>query len=83
MTVLPIAQNVTIEVILRAVLGVADPDMRRRFRRLIDDTLFYPLGAFRLRLGGPARTGSPGGGGPRGRGIRSRAALTGGVDVLP
>ena len=50
-TVLPIAQNVTIEVILRAVLGVADPDMRRRFRRLIDDTLFYPLGSFRLRLG--------------------------------
>jgi len=48
--VLPIAQNVTIEVILQAVLGVADTDMRRRFRRLIDDLLFYPLGAARLRL---------------------------------
>jgi cytochrome P450 len=50
--VLPTAQNVTIEVILRAVLGVADSDMRRRFRRLIDDILFYPLGALRLRAGG-------------------------------
>jgi cytochrome P450 len=50
--VLPIAQNVTIEVILQAVLGVADVDMRRRFRRLIDDLLFYPLGALRLRLSG-------------------------------
>jgi cytochrome P450 family 135 len=49
--VLPIAQNVTIEVILRAVLGVADADTRRRFRRLIDNLLFYPLGAARLRLG--------------------------------
>ncbi|MDQ3573148.1 MAG: cytochrome P450, partial [Actinomycetota bacterium] len=48
--VLPIAQNVTIEVILQAVLGVADVDTRREFRRLIDNTLFYPLGALRLRL---------------------------------
>jgi cytochrome P450 len=50
--VLPTAQNVTIEVILRAVLGVADVDVRRRFRRLIDDILFYPLGSLRLRLSG-------------------------------
>ena len=49
LAVLPVAQNVTIEVILNAVLGVADEDMRRRFRRHIDDTLFYPLGALRLR----------------------------------
>jgi cytochrome P450 len=49
---LPIAQNVTIEVILQAVLGVADTGMRERFRRLIDDLLFYPLGAVRLRLSG-------------------------------
>ncbi|HVE66993.1 MAG TPA: cytochrome P450 [Solirubrobacteraceae bacterium] len=49
---LPTAQNVTIEVILQAVLGVADPEMRRRFRGLIDDLLFYPLGALRLRLSG-------------------------------
>ena len=49
---LPIAQNVTIEVILQAVLGVADEGMRRDFRRLIDDILFYPLGALRLRIGG-------------------------------
>jgi cytochrome P450 family 135 len=48
--VLPVAQNVTIEVILQAVLGVADEDTRRRFRRLIDDLLFHPLGALRLRL---------------------------------
>jgi len=50
--VLPIAQNVTIEVILQAVLGVADIATRRRFRRLIDDILFYPLGALRLRVAG-------------------------------
>jgi cytochrome P450 len=48
--VLPIAQDVTIEVILQAVLGVGDADVRRRFRRLIDDLLFYPLGAARLRV---------------------------------
>src|SRR5215212_5464816 len=50
--VLPVAQNVTIEVILQAVLGVADADMRGRFRRLIDNLLFYPLGAARLRVSG-------------------------------
>jgi cytochrome P450 len=49
---LPVAQNVTIEVILQAVLGVADPDTRERFRRMIDDLLFYPLGALRLRVSG-------------------------------
>ena len=48
---LPIAQNLTIEVILQALLGVADTEMRQRFRRLIDDLLFYPLGAARLRIG--------------------------------
>lgn len=47
--VLPIAQNVTIEVILQAVLGVADAATRHRFRRLIDDLLFYPFGTARLR----------------------------------
>jgi cytochrome P450 len=51
-TMLPIAQNVTIEVILQAVLGVADPDTRRRFRQLIDNLLFFPLGELRLRLSG-------------------------------
>jgi len=50
--VLPIAQNLTIEVIVQAVLGVADPDLRRRFRRIIDNILFYPLGALRLGLSG-------------------------------
>jgi hypothetical protein len=40
---LPVAQDVTIEVILHAVLGVADADMRERFRRLIDDLLLYPI----------------------------------------
>jgi cytochrome P450 len=48
--VLPIAQNVTIEVILQAVLGVADEETRRRFRQLIDNILFYPFGALRLRI---------------------------------
>src|SRR5215217_2201367 len=49
--VLPVAQNLTIEVILQAVLGVADRDLRERFRGLIDATLFYPFGARGLRLG--------------------------------
>lgn len=48
--VLPVAQNLTIEVILQALLGVVDKSMRRRFRDAIDDTLFYPMGAVRLRL---------------------------------
>ena len=43
--VLPAAQNVTIEVILQAVLGVADEPLRRRFRQLIDRLLFYPFGS--------------------------------------
>jgi cytochrome P450 len=47
---LPIAQNLTIEVILQAVLGVADEATRTRFRRHIDDVLFYPLGHARLAL---------------------------------
>jgi cytochrome P450 len=50
--VLPIAQNVTIEVILQAVLGVTDTATRRRFRKIIDDLLFYPLGSMRLRASG-------------------------------
>jgi cytochrome P450 len=49
--VLPVAQNVTIEVILQAVLGVHDAATRKRFRRLIDNLLYYPLGAFRLQAG--------------------------------
>jgi cytochrome P450 len=48
---LPVAQNVTIEVILQAVLGVHDADTRQRFRRLIDNLLYYPLGALRLQIG--------------------------------
>lgn len=47
---LPLAQNVTIEVILQAVLGVADQPTRDRFRRLIDNVLFYPFGAAGLGL---------------------------------
>ena len=45
--VLPKAQDLTMEVILQAVLGVADPAMRSRLRRLIDDTLGYPFGGLR------------------------------------
>jgi cytochrome P450 len=48
--VLPVAQNLTMEVILQAVLGVRDLEMRRRLRDRIDDTLGYPLGAARRRL---------------------------------
>lgn len=50
--VLPVAQNLTIEVILRALLGVVDEPLRQRFRDAIDDTLFYPMGAARLRISG-------------------------------
>ena len=49
--VLPSALNMTIEVILGAVLGVADVEMRRQLRQLIDDILVYPLGPLRRRLG--------------------------------
>ncbi|MFL5843423.1 MAG: cytochrome P450 [Solirubrobacteraceae bacterium] len=52
--ILPIAQDLTIEVILQALLGVADEALRSRFRRLIDDTLFYPMGSLRLRLAAKA-----------------------------
>ena len=55
--VLPMAQDVTIEVILQALLGVTDRDLRGRFRRHIDDLLFYPYGALRLRTIG--RLASP------------------------
>lgn len=54
---LTVAQNVTIEVILDAVLGVADAGTRRRFRRLVDDLLFYPFGALRLRISDRLATG--------------------------
>ena len=64
------------EVILQAVLGVADPAMRRRLRRLIDDTLGYPFGALRRRACGTApraRAGPPRA--PRGGGrVRGGAA---------
>ena len=51
------------EVILQAVLGVADPAMRRRFRGLIDDMLVYPFGGLRrwaARHGARARCGRRG-----------------------
>jgi cytochrome P450 len=55
--VLPLAQDLTMEVILQAVLGVADPAMRTRLRRLIDDTLGYPFGGLRRRVGGTPLAG--------------------------
>ena len=48
--VLPIAQNLTMDVILQAVLGVADPRMRARLRELIEDVLAYPFGPLNRRL---------------------------------
>ena len=60
----PIAQDLTLEVILRAVLGVSDPDTRRRLRELIDDTVGYPVSGLRRRLPGalgrPPRRGRTG-----------------------
>ncbi len=41
--VLPAAQRITLEVILSAVLGVSDPDLRTKLRALIDDLLGYPV----------------------------------------
>ena len=49
--VLPLAQDVTIEVILQAVLGVSDRSLRADFRHLIDAVLFYPFASLRLRIG--------------------------------
>src|SRR4051794_10083614 len=48
--VLPIAQNLTMDVILQAVLGVADPAMRTRLRERIEDVLGYPFGPLNRRL---------------------------------
>jgi cytochrome P450 len=48
--VLPIAQNLTMDVILQAVLGVADPAMRTRLRERIEDVLAYPFGPLNRRL---------------------------------
>src|SRR3954469_23543052 len=48
--VLPIAQNLTMDVILQAVLGVADPAMRTRMRELVEDVLGYPFGPLNRRL---------------------------------
>src|SRR3954447_17182480 len=48
--VLPIAQNLTMDVILQAVLGVADPAMRTRLRELVEDVLGYPFGPLNRRL---------------------------------
>src|SRR4051794_28269983 len=48
--VLPIAQNLTMDVILQAVLGVADPGMRTRLRELVEDVLGYPFGPLNRRL---------------------------------
>jgi cytochrome P450 len=72
--VLPMAQNITIEVILQAVLGVADVDLRSRFRRLIDNLLAYPLGAAGLRIGGRLATRRT----PPQR-VREAAAFAGGL----
>jgi cytochrome P450 len=74
--VLPLAQNVTIEVILQAVLGVADRELRERLRRSIDAVLFYPFGAGRLALAG--RLGA----GPRmPHGLREAAAFAGSLST--
>src|SRR3954470_2140734 len=48
--IMPVALEVTIEVILQAVLGVADPRVRAELRELIDDILLYPLGPARRRF---------------------------------
>jgi cytochrome P450 len=59
--VLPIAQSITIEVILQVVLGVSDRATKVRFRGLIDDLLFYPLGSLRLRVAGSLARFGPSG----------------------
>jgi cytochrome P450 len=48
--VMPVALNVTIEVILQAVLGIADASTREALRRLIDVLLLYPLAPVRRRF---------------------------------
>jgi cytochrome P450 len=41
-TFIPVAQRLTLEVILQAVLGVSDPDLRDRLRGLFNDMLALP-----------------------------------------
>ena len=44
-TVLPVAQRLTLEVILEAVLGVADDYLRDRLRAIFDAILAFPAQA--------------------------------------
>ena len=55
-SVFPVMQAVTLELILRAVLGISDDAMRTRLRDLIDDALYYPWGPLKRRYAGDPRT---------------------------
>ena len=48
---LPVAQDLTIEVIMQAVLGIRDRSLRKRLREAIDDAVGYPASPIRRRLG--------------------------------
>lgn len=75
-TVRAVAQNLTLEIILQAVLGIAEPVMRRQLRELIDDLVGYPLNGLRRRLDGRFRP-RRGPGSARGRLPELAAALAG------
>ncbi len=49
---LDVAQRISLEVIMRAVLGISDPGVRARLRVFIDDLLGYPVVPLRRRLPG-------------------------------
>ena len=46
----PVMQALTLELIMRAVLGISDERMRERLRDLIDDALGYPWGPLKRRV---------------------------------
>jgi cytochrome P450 len=72
-SVLPSAHRITLEVIMRAVLGIEDAGLRRRLRELMDDLSGYPVTPLRRRLpGGGTQTTVAAIG--RGRGVAAMLA---------
>jgi cytochrome P450 family 135 len=49
-SVFPVMQALTLELIMRAVLGISDEGVRTRLRDLIDDALYYPWGPLKRRI---------------------------------
>ena len=57
-SVFPVIQALTLELIMRAVLGISDEATRTRLRDILDDALYYPWGPVKRRFSGnPRRLG--------------------------